>query len=553
MRNLKTSLTAIILLLLFSNSAIAQSTISGNQKLASLCKVWGFLKYYHPAVATGKLDWDQALVDHIKLLTTVNTKEQLNSFYIGWIKSLGDVPRCQSCENNLPDSLKRNLDLRWVDDKDIFTDSLSNVLHYIQFNRVQHNYYYARIGKTGNLDFSNEKEYPGMVYPDYPFRLLSLFRYWNIINYFYPYRYAVGKDWNAVLDEMVPQFKDAPDTLAYHMAMLRLVRDLNDTHANFGTDQLRAVNGNRYSPVMLSIYNDTVLVTGYYRYAISNKSELLSGDRLLKVEGKDVNQIIKGKLEFITGSNEAVKLRNVVAYILRGKSDSVEVTYERKGHISTKKLKLYPHEELKIDTAVSGNDTWKMLNNNIGYINMAFLKLDKVDEAMAKFMNTKALIFDIRNYPYDIEKKLAYYLNQHPKPFVKTTVRNISYPGTFVLLPAVTVGEENQNYYKGKVILLVNEETQSHAEFTAMTLQTAPNVLTIGSQTAGADGNVVKIVFPGGYATYMSGTGIYYPDGRETQRVGITIDIIVKPTAKGVIEGRDEVLEKAVAIANEVK
>jgi C-terminal processing protease CtpA/Prc len=38
------------------------------------------------------------------------------------------------------------------------------------------------------------------------------------------------------------------------------------------------------------------------------------------------------------------------------------------------------------------------------------------------------------------------------------------------------------------------------------------------------------------------------PDGRETQRIGIVPDIEVKPTIKGVREGRDELLEKAIEI-----
>jgi len=553
LKNLKYYLAAITFLLCLANSAIAQSTISDNQKLASLCKVWGFLKYYHPVVATGKFDWDQALVDQIKLLPTADTKEQLSSLYINWIRSLGDVPHCRSCVNNLPDSLKRNLDLRWMDDKEVFTDSLSNILHYIQFNRVQHGYYYARPGKTGNIDFSNDKEYPGMVFPDCPFRLLSLFRYWNIVSYFYPYKYAVGKDWNVVLDEMIPQFKDAPDTIAYHLGMFRLVRNLNDTHANFGTDQLRAVNGKYRSPISLKIISDTVLVTGYYNYTISDKRELMAGDRILKVAGKDINQLIKEKLELTTGSNDVVKLRNVVLLLLRGHSGNLEVTYERKGTVSTRNIKLYPINDLKIDTAIRTGDTYKMLDNNIGYITLGYLKPDKVAEAMAKFVNTKALIFDIRNYPYDVENKLQAYLCPYSGRFGKVTVRDLAYPGVFVPISGNKVSPKNENYYKGKVILLVNEETQSHAEFTAMALQTAPNVVTIGSQTAGADGNVVKIVFPGGYSTYMSGLGIYYPDGRETQRVGVAVDIVVKPTAKGIIDGQDEVLEKAVSIANDIK
>ena len=43
----------------------------------------------------------------------------------------------------------------------------------------------------------------------------------------------------------------------------------------------------------------------------------------------------------------------------------------------------------------------------------------------------------------------------------------------------------------------------------------------------------------------ISGIGIYYPDGIETQRVGIVPDIEVHPTIEGIRQGRDEVLETA--------
>jgi C-terminal processing protease CtpA/Prc len=45
--------------------------------------------------------------------------------------------------------------------------------------------------------------------------------------------------------------------------------------------------------------------------------------------------------------------------------------------------------------------------------------------------------------------------------------------------------------------------------------------------------------------TSCTGLGAYYPDGKETQRIGIIPDIIVKPTVKGIKEGKDEVLERA--------
>ena len=44
----------------------------------------------------------------------------------------------------------------------------------------------------------------------------------------------------------------------------------------------------------------------------------------------------------------------------------------------------------------------------------------------------------------------------------------------------------------------------------------------------------------------VSGIGVFYPDKRPTQRVGIIPDKEVKPTIAGVKAGRDEILEAAV-------
>ncbi len=73
----------------------------------------------------------------------------------------------------------------------------------------------------------------------------------------------------------------------------------------------------------------------------------------------------------------------------------------------------------------------------------------------------------------------------------------------------------------------------------------------IGSQTAGADGNVSVLTFPGGYQTWMTGLGVYYPNGKETQRVGIVPDIVVHPTIDGIKQHKDEVLDRAIKYINE--
>jgi C-terminal processing protease CtpA/Prc len=79
-----------------------------------------------------------------------------------------------------------------------------------------------------------------------------------------------------------------------------------------------------------------------------------------------------------------------------------------------------------------------------------------------------------------------------------------------------------------------------------MAFRTAPGAIVIGSTTAGADGNVSTVPLPGNLSSYISGIGVFYPDNRPTQRVGIIPDIEVKPTIAGIRAERDELIEEAI-------
>jgi C-terminal processing protease CtpA/Prc len=109
--------------------------------------------------------------------------------------------------------------------------------------------------------------------------------------------------------------------------------------------------------------------------------------------------------------------------------------------------------------------------------------------------------------------------------------------------------EPNPDHYRGKIIVLANNDTQSIGEFTTMALMAFPRTTVLGSPTAGADGNVSFIYLPGKITTHISGIGIYWPDKSPTQRIGIIPDIEVYPTINGIKQGLDEELECALEYA----
>ena len=46
----------------------------------------------------------------------------------------------------------------------------------------------------------------------------------------------------------------------------------------------------------------------------------------------------------------------------------------------------------------------------------------------------------------------------------------------------------------------------------------------------------------------FSGIGVFYPNRKPTQRVGIVPDVVARPTIAGVAARRDELLEAAIRI-----
>lgn len=79
-----------------------------------------------------------------------------------------------------------------------------------------------------------------------------------------------------------------------------------------------------------------------------------------------------------------------------------------------------------------------------------------------------------------------------------------------------------------------------------MFLEATADAKFIGSPTTGANGDVTVTVLPGDITVSFTGQSVRHADGRQLQRVGIQPDIRVDQTIKGVREGRDEILQRAI-------
>lgn len=81
-------------------------------------------------------------------------------------------------------------------------------------------------------------------------------------------------------------------------------------------------------------------------------------------------------------------------------------------------------------------------------------------------------------------------------------------------------------------------------------MQANPEVSVIGTQSAGANGNVSEFVLPGGIRSCFSCLDWHYPGGWCVQGQGVRFDLEVEPTINGVRAGRNETRKAAVETIN---
>lgn len=522
-------------------------TLINNLEL--LGRIWGFLKYHHPGIASekGRYNWDYELFRILPEYVKTTDNGQRDELLIRWIDKYGKIRKCKSCEKN-PEDAYIKPDHTWIENSDI-SSALKKQLMKIYDNRHQGEQYYIRMTPIENPVFTNENDYAHLQYPDAGFRLLSLYRYWNMVYYFFPSTYMTDKDWNTVLREYIPLFVSAKDELKYELAALRLIGEINDTHAVlWGADKVEKSKGNWYPPFKVKFIENKLVVTQLYDIGEKSKNNISQGDIITKIRGKDIQSIVDSLKVYFPASNESSQLRDIASNILRSGKPITNIEYISSGVKKEIIIHNYTYEEVYNYLYGKQDDTsYKLLDNNIGYITLANIKEEHIPLIKEDFKNTKGIIIDIRNYPSTfVVFSLGSYFVSESTPFVKFTSGNINNPGEFLLKDYDHPLPKPEETYKGKLIVLVNEESQSQAEYTAMAFRAGRNTTIIGSTTAGADGNVSEIVLPGGLKTLISGLGVYYPDGSPTQRVGIIPDIVVTPTINGIKNNRDELLERAI-------
>jgi C-terminal processing protease CtpA/Prc len=300
-------------------------------------------------------------------------------------------------------------------------------------------------------------------------------------------------------------------------------------------------------PVPLRFVEGQFVVDELPDSTVRDPAGLLSGDAIVALDGVPVADQVPRWLPYYGASNEDAARRDIARVLTQGPCGPVRVRRDRGGNLDEiTLLRVDPSGPPPRMTHDRPGATFRRVSNDLAYLKLSSVEAKDTADYVRQAEGARLLVIDVRNYPNSF---VVFALGQHlvatKTEFVTFTSGDLANPGAFAWTPPLTI-EPKEPRFTGQVALLVDETTQSSAEYTALALRSAPGAIVVGSTTAGADGNVSPVPLPGGLRAMISGIGVFTADRRPTQRVGIVPDLVVRPTRAGLSAGRDEVLEAAV-------
>lgn len=560
----------LLIFFLFQQSVSAQK-----DQYYDFIKTWNFIKYYHPDLASGKINADSLFLVNVK---NISAQDDFNSITEKLTAKLNKKFTTSAPAEISRDVLSKNQNFDWFQKNRKVSSENKDLLNTI----YKHRYNFENLPK-GKL-VSDEKKYPFPKTENLPveYRLLALAKIQGIVDYLFPHKYIMDKGFEEFFKDSLDENSKINSRKDFEILLAKFASKLKDSHAFSFYKQLNykkdIFHGNYLAPFDFQIVDDHILVTHLIFPEICSKAQINIGDKITSINGKSIPQIIKEKGELLSTSNNEKLVYVLSKYennliwpddlsqksieVKSGKSnkrfstkiDMVDISNKEKYDFIVTYLqdKIQKRENRKI---VHDDVAYFKINHTYQFINK--LSDDKMDTVMDSILvdasKKKAIVFDMRAYP-DWGGFVNYYIYKYFSPvenyFYKYYAPNLKNIGTFFYLEDRAhyfpeIKDKKTYQYQGKVFILVNPESQSASEWYTMSLQNIfPQSLTIGQQSAGADGDLVKVNLPGDYLLEFTGNGIFYPDNSQTQQTGIRINELIKYKDQDFLDKKDLEFER---------
>ncbi|TKG91502.1 hypothetical protein EYV94_20975 [Puteibacter caeruleilacunae] len=376
--------------------------------------------------------------------------------------------------------------------------------------------------------------------------LASIVIAWNAMQHFHPYCDELDVDWEATLPQTIKEAYTNKSKEDFSETLSRMIAKLKDGHGIVTMPTMFQI------PVRTEWIENNIVVTA------SKDPKLKTGDILTKINGDDALDVLKQTESILSGSPQLSKYRalNILGFSFEKKPVEIELIrngkklnceINRKKNIKT----LYGNPLNSLSCALKDIEEVKP---EVYYINLSRTTLDELCTTFKDIPQIKTIIFDMR---WGIKAGITNILPH----LIDTTVLlshqhipNIIYPN----FKKVKLVETSISFFpkqpqlKANYIFLTSPFVVSAGETFIDIVKHYNLGVTVGEKTAGCNGDANRLLLPSGNYIAWTGKKVLKYDNSQLYLIGYKPDYPVKRTIQAAKEQRDEVLDEAIRVAEQM-
>jgi C-terminal processing protease CtpA/Prc len=360
---------------------------------------------------------------------------------------------------------------------------------------------------------------------------------WSVLQHFYPYFDVVDTDWDAVLEASLRRSLAGRTAEDYAAALEGLVSALRDGHGMAAG--VRPVPRGQL-PIRVEWIEDQVVVVA------SRTDDIHMGDVIERLDDLDARALVNEAASRTSGSERWRRWRVLPAF--GAGADGSVASLRVRGDEGTRTVQV-----TRTPTAPPPEDRPEpiaRIGGNVRYVDLSRATIEAFRIQAPELAAAAGVVFDLRGYPNGTHLALTYLSDQPLQSAfwrVPQTIRpdregDLSYRESRWNLPP------SRPRLRGRIAFLTDGRAISYAESVMGIVEHYKLGEIVGEATAGANGNVNVIPLPSGARVAFTGMRVVKHDGSQHHLIGIQPTVPLTRTIAGVRAGRDELLERAVAI-----
>lgn len=334
-------------------------------------------------------------------------------------------------------------------------------------------------------------------------KFAAVIKIYAVISTFFPYREELDLDWDDYLYRYLASVNMVDTDTEVYSILKMMVAELNDGHGYVKND---ITFSEKCIEVDFGWFDGNLLVIG------SNVSGVELGDKLLKINDSAINEVLDGKIKYRSGSPQWKNSRETMligcgdslladTYVFSRAEDTIILKVNKTGYATAHIQKQYtPIQDM---------------GDSVYYIDLSRVTQDDFNKLIDTLKYSKGFIFDLREYPKIKPDFLGHFTQQKifstlwEMPLFVTNEKPIyDTIGRWEIKP-------KNPYLDCKVIFLVGPNTISYGESLLGIIDHYDLGLTVGTKSAGANGNMTSFFAPGGHIVYYTGMKVRQHNGEQ--------------------------------------